>query len=231
METTGKRIKEALDIRHMKQIELARATGLGRGAISQYVSDKVTPKQDKLYLMAKALLVSPTWLMGYDVPMDDESPAPPAAQPPSAPYRAPLPEHPAANNYVRIPVLGTIPAGIPSEAVEEVLDYEDIPADMAKHGQFYGLVARGHSMEPTINDGDVVIIRQQPTVESGEIAVVKLNGNEATLKEVKTTDEGIFIIGHNHAAFEPMFFTHEQARDLPLRILGKAVELRRKLGR
>lgn len=90
METTGKRIQEALDIRHMKQIELARATGMGRGAISQYVSDKVTPKQDKLYLMAKALLVSPAWLMGHDVPMERQPPAPPAAQPPTAPYHPEL---------------------------------------------------------------------------------------------------------------------------------------------
>lgn len=70
--TTGMRIREALEMRGMKQIDLARATGLGRGAISQYMSDKVTPKQDKLYIMAKALLVSPTWLMGYDVPMEQE---------------------------------------------------------------------------------------------------------------------------------------------------------------
>lgn len=224
METTGTRIKRALDIRHMKQIELARITGLGRGAISQYVSGKVQPKQDKVYMMAKALLVSPTWLMGYEVPMEASDNCP-------DPFCASFADSTATNSYVHIPVLGTIPAGIPSEAIESVLDYEDIPADMAKHGSFYGLIARGHSMEPTINDGDVVIIRQQPTVESGEIAVVKLNGNEATLKEVKITDEGIFIIGHNRSAFEPMFLTHEQAKSLPLRILGKAVELRRTLGK
>lgn len=227
METTGKRIQEALDIRHMKQIELARATGMGRGAISQYVSDKVTPKQDKLYLMAKALLVSPTWLMGYDVPMESDDKKLIGSNIDERSHAS----QSSANSYVHIPVLGAIPAGIPSEAIESVLDYEDIPADMAKHGNFYGLIARGHSMEPTINDGDVVIIRQQPTVESGEIAVVKLNGNEATLKEVKITDEGIFIIGHNRSAFEPMFLTHEQAKSLPLRILGKAVELRRTLGK
>lgn len=75
-----------------------------------------------------------------------------------------------------------------------------------------------------------IFINDRP-VESGEIAVVKLNGNEATLKEVKITDEGIFIIGHNRSAFEPMFLTHEQAKSLPLRILGKAVELRRTLGK
>lgn len=69
METTGSRIKKALEIRNMKQIDLAQNTGMARGAISQYVSDKVKPKQDKIFIMAQALLVSPAWLMGYDVPM------------------------------------------------------------------------------------------------------------------------------------------------------------------
>lgn len=68
--TTGERIRAALSARGMRQIDLVEATGLGRSAISQYVSDKVTPKQDKLYLLARALDVSEPWLMGLDVSME-----------------------------------------------------------------------------------------------------------------------------------------------------------------
>ena len=210
------RLKAKLAERHMNQNTLAELLGMSESSIGKWTLGKSMPRtMGQIEKISSIFGVEKSYFL---------EPDPPTVQPSTT-------EHPAANSYVHIPVLGTIPAGIPSEAIESVLDYEDIPADMAKHGNFYGLIARGHSMEPTINDGDVVIIRQQPTVESGEIAVVKLNGNEATLKEVKITDEGIFIIGHNRSAFEPMFLTHEQAKSLPLRILGKAVELRRTLGK
>ena len=206
-EIMAKNIRRLMDEKGVSRRELCNLLGFKYSTVTDWLNAEKYPRIDKIEMMANFFGVNKADLV------------------------EPFNEHPATNSYVHIPVLGAIPAGIPSEAIESVLDYEDIPADMAKHGSFYGLIARGHSMEPTINDGDVVIIRQQPTVESGEIAVVKLNGNEATLKEVKITDEGIFIIGHNRSAFEPMFLTHEKARKLPLRILGKAVELRRKLGK
>ena len=206
-EIMAKNIRRLMDEKGVSRRELCNLLGFKYSTVTDWLNAEKYPRIDKIEMMANFFGVNKADLV------------------------EPFNEHPATNSYVHIPVLGAIPAGIPSEAIESVLDYEDIPADMAKHGSFYGLIARGHSMEPTINDGDVVIIRQQPTVESGEIAVVKLNGNEATLKEVKITDEGIFIIGHNRSAFEPMFLTHEQAKSLPLRILGKAVELRRTLGK
>lgn len=206
-EIMAKNIRRLMDEKGVSRRELCNLLGFKYSTVTDWLNAEKYPRIDKIEMMANFFGVNKADLV------------------------EPFNEHPATNSYVHIPVLGAIPAGIPSEAIESVLDYEDIPADMAKHGSFYGLIARGHSMEPTINDGDVVIIRQQPTVESGKIAVVKLNGNEATLKEVKITDEGIFIIGHNRSAFEPMFLTHEQAKSLPLRILGKAVELRRTLGK
>lgn len=69
------RLVEALALRHMKPIDLAKVTDISRGAISQYVNGKVKPKQDKIAKMATALRVSPTWLMGYDVAIEDNSDA------------------------------------------------------------------------------------------------------------------------------------------------------------
>ncbi|MFR0781307.1 MAG: helix-turn-helix domain-containing protein [Zhenhengia sp.] len=68
-ETTALRLRKALNIRSMKQMELSEKTNIGKSAISQYLSGKVIPKQDKIYLMAKALNVNEAWLMGYDVEM------------------------------------------------------------------------------------------------------------------------------------------------------------------
>lgn len=69
---TSERLKELMTLKGLRQIDIAEKTGLGKSAISQYVSGKITPKQDKVYILAEGLNVSPTWLMGYDVPMEKE---------------------------------------------------------------------------------------------------------------------------------------------------------------
>lgn len=129
---------------------------------------------------------------------------------------------------VRIPVLGRVVAGIPIEAITDIIDYEEIPAQMAKSGTYFALQVKGRSMEPTLHEGDVVIVRQQPEVENGEIAIVLVNGNDATVKEVKEGPDGLTLIGHNVGVYSPHFYTREQIQDLPIRIIGKVVELRRK---
>ena len=83
-------------------------------------------------------------------------------------------------------------------------------------------------MEPRILEGDVVIVKRQPDVESGKIAVVLVNGNEATLKRVKKQKEGITLIATNISIYEPHFYTNEEIEKLPVQILGEVVELRGK---
>ncbi|MBS5308774.1 helix-turn-helix transcriptional regulator [Clostridium sp.] len=68
--TISDRIKEGLQIRNMKQVELVEKTGIGKGALSSYISGKYNPKQNNIYKIAKALDVNEAWLMGYDVPME-----------------------------------------------------------------------------------------------------------------------------------------------------------------
>ena len=82
-------------------------------------------------------------------------------------------------------------------------------------------------MEPKISEGDVVIVRKQPDVESGEIAIVLVNGDEATIKKVQKFNGGINLIPSN-SAYDVMTYTNEQIEKLPVRILGKVVELRAK---
>lgn len=126
-----------------------------------------------------------------------------------------------------IPVLGLVRAGIPMDAVEYIIDYEEISEDMARQGDFFGLQIKGDSMEPRIKDGDVVIVRKQPDIESGETAIVLVNGDEATIKKVQKFSGGINLIPSN-PAYDVMTFTNEQIEKLPVRILGKVVELRAK---
>lgn len=128
---------------------------------------------------------------------------------------------------VQIPVLGYVRAGIPIEAVEEILDYEEISRDMARQGEYFALSIKGDSMEPKISDGDVVIVRRQETVENGEYAVVLVNGNDATVKKFYKLENGIKLLSTN-PSYDPFFFTIDEVNNLPVRVVGKVVELRAK---
>ncbi|MEA5049755.1 MAG: XRE family transcriptional regulator [Eubacteriales bacterium] len=126
-----------------------------------------------------------------------------------------------------IPVLGRVPAGIPLEAIECIIDYEEIPVEMARTGEFFGLQIEGDSMAPRILDGDVVIVRKQPTIESGDIAIVMVNGDDATCKRVMYHENGLSLVSNN-PAYQPRYFTAQEVEKMPIQIIGKVVELRGK---
>ena len=128
---------------------------------------------------------------------------------------------------VKIPVLGYVRAGIPISAVEEILDYEEISEEMSSQGDFFALQIKGDSMEPRMREGDVVIIKQQPTVENGDIAVVLVNGDDATVKKFYRSNSGIKLISIN-PAYDPFFFSPDEVNTLPVKVIGKVVELRAK---
>lgn len=126
-----------------------------------------------------------------------------------------------------INVLGRVAAGIPINAIEEIIDTEEITEEMAKTGEFFGLRISGHSMEPRICDGDTVIVRQQSDVEDGDIAIVLVNGSDGTCKRIKRYQDSLALLPLN-PTYEPMIYTKEQVADLPVKIIGKVVELRGK---
>lgn len=83
----------------------------------------------------------------------------------------------------------------------------------------------GESMSPILHDGDIVRIIETPTVEPKDIALVKINGDENTLKYVEITSEGVWVRASNTDAFEDRFFTMQEVLTLPVQIMGKAVEI------
>lgn len=155
--------------------------------------------------------VNPAWLMGADVPM----------------ARNEFDNDSSSSTGIKIPVLGYVRAGIPMDAIEEILDYEEIPQEMARQGEYFALSIKGDSMEPRIVEGDVVIVRKQETVDNGELAVVLVNGNDATVKRFYKADNGITLVSTN-PKYEPFFFTPEQVNEMPVTVIGKVVELRGK---
>lgn len=135
---------------------------------------------------------------------------------------------PRNGGVVRIPVVGHVVAGIPTSAIEDIIDWEEIDEEMARRGDYIGLRVKGDSMYPEIKDGDIAIIRRQDTIETGDIAVVFVNGDDATIKKIKKMDDGIMLIGFNTAVYEPHFYNRDEIVDLPVKIYGKLVEVRRK---
>lgn len=126
-----------------------------------------------------------------------------------------------------VPVLGYVRAGLPIEAIENIIDYEEISTEMALQGEHFALKIKGDSMEPRMREDDVVIIRKQETVENGEIAVVLVNGNDATVKKFYRTDNGINLISFN-SNYEPFTYSPAEVDELPVSVIGKVVELRAK---
>ena len=128
---------------------------------------------------------------------------------------------------VQIKVLGRVAAGIPLEAIEDVIDTEEIPQSLAKTGEFFGLQIHGDSMEPRMCEGDVVIVRQQDDAESGDIVIAMINGHDATCKRLMKYAGGISLLSFN-PLYEPMMFSNEEIETKPVRIIGKVVENRQK---
>ena len=128
---------------------------------------------------------------------------------------------------LQIPVLGTVAAGIPISAVEDILDYEEVPQSWENQGKFFALKIKGDSMEPRMESGDVVIVKQQSDANSGDTVIVLVNGDDATCKRLQKTDNGIMLVSTN-PKYPPMFYSNEDIRTKPVVILGKVVELRQK---
>lgn len=203
MKSIGERIKEARKSAGLTQLELAKKTELSRSYIGDIEKDRYNPSVSTLQLIATAT----------NTPLEDLLPSTKTVSP--------------AGRGVRIPVLGRVVAGIPIEAVEEILDYEEITPELAATGEFFALQVRGDSMLPKLEEGDVVIVKKQEDVETGDIAIVLVNGDEATIKQVKKVNGGIMLYGFNPDVYEPHFYSNQQIQELPVRILGKVIESRR----
>jgi repressor LexA len=124
-----------------------------------------------------------------------------------------------------IPVLGRVAAGEPLEMIEDILDYEEVDD---KLGETFALQINGDSMSPRFLKGDIVIVRRQEDVENGEIAIVCVNGEDATCKKVMKHEGGISLVSLN-PSYAPMYFTNEEVKNIPVTILGRVVELRGKI--
>ncbi len=200
----GYRIFKVRKNKKITRKQIADFLGVHETTIKRY-EDGDTKKlpTDRLEKIAKYLNTSIEYLMGWDEDTKSNS------------------------KGIQIPVLGTVPAGIPISAIEDIIDYEEIPKSWENQGEFFGLKIKGDSMYPTLENGDVVIVKKQSTADNGDTVIVMVNGDDATCKRYERSDTGIMLIPNN-SAYTPIFYTNEEIESLPISIIGKVVELRRK---
>ena len=190
---------------NLTQAELAKKLGVAPSTVGMYERGQREPDFETLEKIASYFSVNMNTLLGKESEIDIIS----------------------GSLGTKIPVLGKVAAGIPITAVENILDYEEISSEMASSGEYVALKIQGSSMEPRMYEGDVVIVRVQSNVEHGEIAVVMVDGSEATVKKVQFLSNGILLQPFN-PSYEPIFYSNEEIEKLPVRIFGKVVECRQK---
>ena len=204
------RIKELRTKFHITQKKLAKTLATSQSNISSWESGRTEPNQDIYIKLCDIFHCSLDYITGRSneniYSSDIEA---------------------GKSIGIKVPVLGSIPAGIPIEAIEEILDYEEIPKEWASQGEYFGLKVKGNSMEPRICSGDVVIVRKQEDAETGDVCVVMVNGFDATLKQIKKDTGGITLVPFNKS-YSPVYYSNKEIQELPVRIVGKVVELRGK---
>ncbi len=193
-------IKELRRKRGITQSELANLCSVHQTAVSQWENGRTLPDKQMLITLSDIFDVSIDTLIGRP--------------------------HTEQNKNL-IPVLGYVRAGYPVEAVENILDYEEISDEMAMNGEYFGLRVQGNSMTPRICEGDVVIVRKQDYIESGEVGVVLINDMDATIKKVIKNGTSLTLVPFN-PSYDPLFFSAQDIASLPVKIIGKVVELRGK---
>lgn len=207
MTTIGQRIKVRREELGLTQGELAQKLGYkSKSTINKIELGINQITQDKINRFAKALDCSVSYLMGLD---DSDGTF-------SVSHKG----------KKKIPVLGHVAAGVPIEMLDNVIGYTLYDDD--PDGDYFGLVIRGDSMEPRMFDGDIVVVKKQPDVESGQIAVVAVNGNEATCKRVMVSEDGITLVSLN-SKYMPKFYTNKEVRGKPVTIIGKVVQVTGKI--
>lgn len=204
--TIGEKIKSLREQKGMTLEELGNKVGVGKSTVRKWENGMIANmRRDKIAKLADALETSPAELMGWKNPSR-------------------IIQNPLGNN--RIPVYSSAGAGKPHLANDDILYFIDYTGDP---DGVIGVMIEGNSMTPTIPDGSIVIVNQNISVESGDIVIAIINSDKETLcKRFKKYDDGIALVSDN-PDYLPRYFSADEVQTLPVMIVGKCTEVRKKL--
>lgn len=199
----GEVLKQLRREKDITQGELAKAINASKSKVSMWETNARDPVKDDLIVLSNYFGVSIDELLNTKF-------------------------KPAPRSY-KIPVFSSVSAGNPLIANEDIIDYEEVPITWQTQGEFFGLRIEGKSMEPRFCDGDVVIVKKQSDVDDGDMAIVLVNGDEATFKIVKKSPSGITLVATNPSVYLPHYYSNRDIQSLPVIIVGKVIEARIKI--
>ncbi len=115
-------------------------------------------------------------------------------------------------------------AGYGKEAVEEIIGSIEVSPALKRRGELFALLIKGDSMVPELRDGDTVVVQKTDEADTGDLVIALVNGSDATCKRLQRYAEGLALIPTN-PAYEPMRFSQSEIDTMPVRILGKVIQL------
>ena len=196
-------LKKQAAIAGENQPDIAEVLGVTKSAVNAYFMGNKMPRMDRIKKLADHFGCNVSDLVD-DKSIEDQITA------------------------VAIPVLGTVPAGVPIEAIQDILGYEEIPKIMADTGEFFCLWVEGNSMYPLLYSGETIVIKKQETADNGDIVVALVDNEETTVKRLKKMSDGIILEAEN-PEYNSLYFNEKQIQNEKVKIIGKAVESRKKL--
>lgn len=227
MEKLGERLRELRKEKDLTQEELASKLKISKSALGMYETGKRIPTWETMEAIADFFNVDMDFLYGKTKVKNKLKHF-------NNSTHLSIYEREEQNiNFCEKPknkvaVLGTVQAGIPIEAIEDILGYEELSPNMVESGaEYFALRVKGDSMLPRFQEGDVVIVRKQSDVNHDDIAIVLVGNEEATIKRIVKSEVGIMLVANN-PSYEPKFYSNKDIAEKPVTILGKVVELRAK---
>lgn len=205
----AKKIKHYLEVQNKTQLDLAEYMNVSQATISNWCKGVKIPRMNKIDKIAEFFNIKRSDLM-----VDKEETNVTPIQ---------------LGDSISIPVFGSVPAGVPIEAIQDINEYIDIPKSWTTGGkEYFALTVKGDSMYPKYLEGDVVVVRVEEDCESGQDCVVYVNGYDATLKKVIKRDDYLILQPLN-LEYEPRMFDLRDGATPPVKIAGVVVEIRRRV--
>ena len=209
----SKNLKYLRESKGISKNKLGEMVGVNQTTIGRWETNEITPSIDNVEEVASVLNIPLPDLLIKDLTFDNASFVD------------------IGDNMLKIPVLGTIKAGIPIESQQDILEYIEIPKSWVKGGkQFYGLKISGNSMFPKYDENDIVIFEKNDdsSLYNGKDVAIMINGTESTFKKILVNEQGIVLQPYN-TAYDIMMFSKEDVENLPIKVVGIAREKRTKV--
>lgn len=208
------RLSNLLKERKITQVQLSKILGVQESTVGKWLLEKALPRMRIIEKLGSYFNVSKSYFLVEDYNQISAS----------------INFKPRVHRSVQIPIfpiLNNIIDDFPTMAIDDYDDWEEISETMASQGEHFAIRMVGTSMEPEIYERDIVIIRKQSNVNNGDIALILINDEEATLKRVYYQSDGVRIMADNKRVFSDRFYSNKEFTHL--KVLGKAIEILREL--